>query len=352
MAAIVLIGILVPAGAVSAQVQQVLIIPQDNYLTFQLQNASGGENFSFSLRTDGAAIDVLFIPANQLAAYSSGRSFHAYPPTRLNVVTDSGRFTVPSAGTWYFVLDNTPIPSGGAYAGRDVTVQVDLTQTGSGSAFSANLPAAPTLLNALDFASPYWLVTSVWGVAGITLWMVAVAAFTIPSDKRVILWTAAVTVTAFAFSWPDPQGILVRLGPPISVGIIVAFLAALRARSLWEGLKTSYFATFIGTLLGGDILSILLKGVTVQQGAFGVIGGAQFQDALFVAPLTAVLWYSGLSAVGVLMGIDALQPTRRPQRAVVEFDCPHCGFHQAAEKFTDGPEKGNCSACGLEVSLS
>jgi hypothetical protein len=297
-----------PARAQSTSVSQLIVVPQDRSVEYVLRNATGDETFRLSIRTDGDPVDILLLDPTNLELYQNGASFHAYaPPTRVRVLSETVNFSVHGPGNWFLVIDNTAQPPQGAYAGRDVEVQLVLEQTSGTGILPGSSGAAPSIENALLFASPFWLVTDSWAIAGLTLWMIVLAGIAWPRDRRVLYWTGGVTLAAFLFSWPDQQGILVRLGPPIAVGGAVGVLTALRARSPFQGIKAAYFATFVGTLLGGDILSILLKGVTISPGVLGVIGGAQAEDALFVGPVTAVLWSAGISGICAALGLGPFQ---------------------------------------------
>ena len=90
-----------------------------------------GDMIQTTVITDGSPIDLMVMSSTEFKKYQTAISS---PPGRwnswsdLDIVKDQYSFTAPSDDTYYFVLDNTNSPTGGAYAKKALNVDVTFSR--------------------------------------------------------------------------------------------------------------------------------------------------------------------------------------------------------------------------------
>jgi hypothetical protein len=244
------------------------------YLILQLGAQAPPATIVVAGRTDGGAVDLLMLDSLALDAYERGDPYQYWGERQTAVF--NGNWVVPFRSEWFLLVDNSPGPAGGAPGASPVLGQIYVDVQ----------PTSPTLPNAMSFQADYVRIAPLLGVAGLTLWMALIGVASWPNVGRVWPLLLTVAVLAFLFSFASPSGVLILIVVPAAMGAGIGYWASRVTASLNEGFKAAYFTAFFGTLFGADAGSIILRGASLE--GFLVIGGAQFADALFVAPVAAI----------------------------------------------------------------
>ena len=121
-------------GALPAETHdRSLFLLSGSYGYLELTDCEKGYRVRVELETDGEKVDVLLFSGSDYREYRIERSSRhlSYSflteGSRLNAARLDYVLVIPTDGTYYLVIDNTPIPSGGADSGRKVRVDVRIT---------------------------------------------------------------------------------------------------------------------------------------------------------------------------------------------------------------------------------
>jgi hypothetical protein len=133
-------------------------VPAGAYWEANFSGAAGQEIVASVVRTRGN-VDVLYLDSAQFGAYrtalASGGPFDAGPAAvKLNATRADLNFRVEAPGTYHLVIDNTPLPAGGAPgdAPAEAYVLFATTAQPGGSGGSPPNPPLSVLGNALSLS--------------------------------------------------------------------------------------------------------------------------------------------------------------------------------------------------------
>lgn len=230
------------------------------------------------LQLQGSApVDILAVDGANHTLMHSGVRFHAFAPdTWANRSTYDIHTGSPTSASWWLVL----------HADTNATVHATLTDEGG-----AQQPGS--LAAALSLRADFWTYSPTSGVHAITLWMLVLCLPAVWLVRRSLgvtaLWTAGATAAAFVASEATSGGVLLHTAAPGLVGIVAALATRNRIRTRAARYAAVYLMTFLGSLLGADVLSGLLRWRSDWNDGVGVIGGAGWHDALVLAPAVALL---------------------------------------------------------------
>lgn len=241
------------------------------------------------------AVDLLVLQAENASVLDDPGSHHLVAGSMLNQTSGRGHVTLPGAGPWLLVADNTQRPAGGAQANSTATVHVSVapylsevlpTSPGPAQADGGDGREAPTLWNTFLFDSWSWTSGGAVGFGGVALWaililLVACIAFNAP--LRLTLQLAG-AVTAFVVVWfllPQP-GALTEIGLPALAGLAVAWVACRRVDPVLGALRVILVSTIVGAFLG-DVLAYGLQNLWSDPGIL-VFGNRRFVDEIFTVP--------------------------------------------------------------------
>jgi hypothetical protein len=301
-----------------------------------LLGGAEGDSFDLGWQASGAGVDVFVVRGqNETAlddAQASSTAFQA-----LNQSSGSGRVTLPSAGPWVLVVDNTERPPGGAGGGSATAVHVSVEPVTPQASPGPQRPGEeePTFWNTLMFDARHWTVAGV-GLAAVALWtaiLVALAAyrFEAPLPR---LATLAGAAALFTFLWKlvPPIGPLTEIGPPMLAGLAVGWFAVRWSGSLRGALQLGFVAAALGAF-AGVVAAYGVSHLWSDPGML-VLGRRRFVDVLFTLP--------GFAVTGVLLGklvpdiVHAFDDANRDeeeaeaakgpgQGATFTVDCLRCG---------------------------
>ncbi|MBI4362717.1 MAG: hypothetical protein HY558_06035, partial [Euryarchaeota archaeon] len=130
-------------------------LPPGGYWNASFPGVQGQEILPAAVRIRGS-VDLLVLTPEEFPAYtlavSRGTGPIAYDPnlSQLNLTREQGSWRLPRAGTYIVVLDNTPLPPGGAPGREEAQVFLTLTTPGVGPASDALLiPVFSIVLQAM-----------------------------------------------------------------------------------------------------------------------------------------------------------------------------------------------------------
>ncbi len=98
---------------------------QGGFYRYYFFNLNQGNRKKIAISTSGPAIDLMITDAENFKKYENsftdGGSWDAW--NSLKIIKTDYIFTAPADGTYYGILDNTPLPTSGVHAEKDVRVQ-------------------------------------------------------------------------------------------------------------------------------------------------------------------------------------------------------------------------------------
>jgi len=101
-----------------------------NYIIHYLLSGDQGYQFNIKITTDGAPVDILILDENNYLEYSNAfekrSSFSINGVFYKNVVSKNFKYTLPSRGKYYLVIENSKFLKDGADAKRAVNYQVSV----------------------------------------------------------------------------------------------------------------------------------------------------------------------------------------------------------------------------------
>ncbi|MEA3165335.1 MAG: hypothetical protein QOJ26_179 [Thermoplasmata archaeon] len=291
------------AAAVDGFQGQADVAPGSRF-TWPIEGAQG-DSLTLQWGSD-VGVDVFVLHSDNASALDGNATPEAAAQT-LNATAGSSRVTLPSAGPWVLVIDNTDRPAGGAEGLSSAHVEVSVApyilevqppsgqpsgQTGNGRSASGE---APTLWNTLMFDAHHWDTDSPIEFASVGLWMVLlliVACIGFASPPRLLAVLTA-SVAAFVTLWAliPYVGALTEIGPPALAGLAVAWFAVKRTSHARDTLQLAFVAAVLGAF-AGVLLAFALKHLWSDPGTL-YLGGRRFTDVLFTLP--------GFAVAGVVM---------------------------------------------------
>lgn len=178
---------------------------------------------------------------------------------------------------------------------RSLTLGLVLTLAAGSLLFILTVSRGPHsglggLLEALRFAAPHWNLTPWLAVHTLTLWMFALVAATFPEETRTYRWVGAVAAVTFVSSFRAEDGLMVVVAGPVVLGGILGSRIVGQGGSAVSATRSVFGATFVGTLVGGDLAWLALGRLVPAGGQVAVVGGAGILDALFVVPFVTCAW--------------------------------------------------------------
>lgn len=150
-----------------------------------------------------------------------------------------------------------------------------------------SLPALAYLLR--DAGPIYWAVTSGVGVSASTLLAGVLAVALFPPTRRAVVWTGFVAGIAFLTQSPVGSGTLYVSGLPLVLGAWAGFRSLQHGEPAFLTERTAFSCTFLGILVGGDLIHLATSGTDAASG-IAVIGGAGIADALVFVPVLTAAW--------------------------------------------------------------
>jgi hypothetical protein len=103
-------------------------VPKGSY-RYYYYSLKEGDSIKIAVLTNGPPIDLLIMDEANFndykASFTDGRTWYEWDS--LKVIKTVYEFSVPADDTYYVVLDNSPMPDGGADSGKDVSVQVTIS---------------------------------------------------------------------------------------------------------------------------------------------------------------------------------------------------------------------------------
>ncbi|MHB1262153.1 MAG: hypothetical protein ACYC2H_10625 [Thermoplasmatota archaeon] len=262
----------------------------------------GAAGDSFNLDWDASTpVDVFVVAGNASSVDANGTE----PVLRsLNTTKGQATVTLPGAGTFTLVVDNTDRPAGGApgssasHISVSVAPQAPAVQPppsggegqGSGGSRANRGEEDPTLWNTLMFDAHHWVTGAPIEFASVGLWMVillVVACIGFGSPVRELA-TLAGFAALFVTLWALVPyiGELTEIGPPALAGLALAWVAVKRTTNSRDALQLAFVAAVLGAF-AGVLLAFALKHLWSDPSTL-YLGGRRFTDVLFTLPGFAV----------------------------------------------------------------
>lgn len=273
-----LILIVTLPGAAQAEVSRHIVLHADDAMTWRF-DAEPGSHVHVDVETRGRPVDVLVIPEEWYETWRKGRSLDdPGPGGALGVVDHEADAHLPDEGRWIVVVDNTGSPPDGVSIGEPVIAKIRLdVETGPGPEVGA--------FEALVTPGGYVPVGDDVGVAGWVLWTTALTLIALPKDRRGLAWVGVVAATTIPVSPIGPRGVATHTLVPALVGTLAGLDAVRRDRSLLSVQRRAGAATFLGALIGADLVATAWA---PAGSPILVVGGDGLLDALLIAPVLAL----------------------------------------------------------------
>ena len=131
----------------SSVISNVLTIERNTYVFFEMKDYRKGWQVYLDIATEGGGVDLLVLEKMDYEKYriessASARVFrYLKEASHLNVREADHGFVIPLDGTYYLVIDNTPVPEGGARGDSDVKVTIDIAVDRSNTPLEVDHPS-------------------------------------------------------------------------------------------------------------------------------------------------------------------------------------------------------------------